>query len=177
MSDKKSNNELVREFYEMFKQDEFVAPSDKPAKFNEDRLLLKMKLIQEEFVELVEAVYGKAAGKVMDDAWAVALELDDKTRDIVEAADATGDLRYVLEGFDIEHGIPSEAVFNEIHQSNLSKLDDDGNPVISDGVTPALDGEVKPIGKVIKSKNYFDPDIKSILLGEEPKHNLKYPQK
>ena len=50
-------------------------------------------------------------------------------------------------------------LFNEVHLSNLSKLDENGKPIINDGI---LDPS-KPIGKILKGKNYFEPRLKEIL--------------
>ena len=170
-----TNNEKVLEFYEAFQQGEFKGDISNPSLqedvFPAERLDLKVGLIAEEFFELVEAVYNKESAEHLQNAWQHIFKVsltEPRTLDIVEAADATTDLRYVIEGFDIEAGIPSDLVFNEVHLSNLSKLDNDGNPLISDGVTPAHDGKVKPKGKITKSDNYFDPDLKAILAGRTP---------
>ena len=50
-------------------------------------------------------------------------------------------------------------LFEEVHLSNLSKLDENGKPIINDGI---LDPN-KPIGKILKGKNYFEPRLKEIL--------------
>lgn len=50
-------------------------------------------------------------------------------------------------------------LFNEVHRSNMSKLDENGKPIINDGI---LDPS-KPIGKILKGKNYFEPQLKEIL--------------
>lgn len=50
-------------------------------------------------------------------------------------------------------------LFQEVHSSNLSKLDENGKPIINDGI---LDPS-KPIGKILKGKNYFEPRLKEIL--------------
>lgn len=177
MNDFKTSNEKVREFYEGFNQQEFI--SEGPASLDvsnisEDRLHLKMTLIAEEFMELVEAVYGHNSAATLEEAWIKAQKEDDNTRDIVETADALGDLVYVIEGLNIEAGIPSDVIFDEIHASNMSKLDESGNPVLSDGITPAKhDGKVKPFGKILKGDNYFDPDLKAILNNEEPDRTPK----
>lgn len=73
--------------------------------------------------------------------------------DLVEVADALGDMLYILCGTIIEHGMQDkiEEVFNEIQRSNMSKLGADGKPIYRDD------------GKVLKGPNYFKPDIKSIL--------------
>ena len=76
-----------------------------------------------------------------------------KKGDMVEVADALGDMMYILCGTIIEHGMQHiiEEVFDEIHRSNLSKLDENGNPIYRED------------GKVIKGPNYFPPDIKKII--------------
>ena len=53
-----------------------------------------------------------------------------------------------------------EDVFNEIHASNLSKLNDDGKPIIN-GINGSDD--TKPEGKILKSENYFKPDLKQFF--------------
>ena len=73
--------------------------------------------------------------------------------DIVEVADALGDMLYVLCGTMIEHGMQDlmEEVFEEIHRSNMSKLDENGNPIYRED------------GKVIKGPNFSKPNIEKIL--------------
>ena len=50
-------------------------------------------------------------------------------------------------------------LFNEVHASNMSKLDENGKPIINDGIIDPR----KPIGKVLKGSNYFEPKLKEIL--------------
>lgn len=73
--------------------------------------------------------------------------------DLTLIADALGDKLYILFGTIIAHGLQYkiEEVFDEIHRSNMSKLDDNGKPIYRED------------GKIMKSANYFLPDIKSIL--------------
>ena len=73
--------------------------------------------------------------------------------DLVEVADALGDMLYILCGTIIEHGMQHkiDEIFSEIQNSNMSKLGDDGNPIYRED------------GKVLKGPNYFKPDIKGIL--------------
>jgi predicted HAD superfamily Cof-like phosphohydrolase len=73
--------------------------------------------------------------------------------DLVEVADALGDMLYILCGTIIEHGMQHkiEEVFDEIQRSNMSKLGEDGNPIYRED------------GKVLKGPNYFKPDIGKIL--------------
>ena len=74
-------------------------------------------------------------------------------KDLVEVADALGDMLYILCGTILSHGMQYKIteVFNEIQRSNMSKLGDDGKPIYRED------------GKVLKGPNYFKPDIKSIL--------------
>lgn len=73
--------------------------------------------------------------------------------DIVEIADALGDMLYILCGTIIEHGLQDkiEAVFDEIQRSNMSKLGEDGKPIYRED------------GKVMKGPNYFKPNFEAIL--------------
>jgi predicted HAD superfamily Cof-like phosphohydrolase len=169
-------SEQVLEFYKAFKEPN---PGVGPASLDESviphhRLVLKMKLIAEEFAELVGAAYGASAEEAVKAGFANAELLDDGTRDIVELSDAIGDLHVVIEGLAIEARIPTDAVLAEVHLSNMSKLDENGEPIRSDGVTPAVhDGEVKPLGKLLKGPNYFEPDLKAILAGKTPDRTPK----
>ena len=118
------------------------------------------------FFELVAAVYNEQAAYELESAWNGLFSdgvTDERCNDVVAAADATGDLRYVIEGFDLEAGIPAEKVFDEIHSSNLSKLDKDGFPIISDGT-------LKPKGKILKGEDFFEPDLKAVIEDREPDH-------
>jgi predicted HAD superfamily Cof-like phosphohydrolase len=157
--------EEVVEFYEKFDQAiPTGVPSFAPEVFPVERVHLKMNLIAEEFIELVEAVYGKAAGKLLHDIWGRVQAADDGTRDLVETADALADMKYVINGMAIEAGIPLDLVSSEVHRSNLSKLGDDGKPILSDGVTPAaFDGEIKPKGKILKNPAYTPADVAGVL--------------
>ena len=78
-----------------------------------------------------------------------------KNGDLVEVADALGDQLYILCGTILKHGLQHkiEEVFEEIQRSNMSKLDADGKPIYRED------------GKVLKSDQYFRPNIKAILEG------------
>ena len=80
-----------------------------------------------------------------------------------EIVDAIGDQLYILCGTIVEHGLEDEIeeVFDIIHESNMSKLDDNGEPVIN-GKDFAYNPS-KPIGKVLKSKNFVEPDFTEVL--------------
>lgn len=76
-----------------------------------------------------------------------------ENNDLVEVADALGDMLYILCGTILEHGMQYkiEEVFNEIQRSNMSKLGKDGKPIYRED------------GKVLKGPNYSIPNIKAIL--------------
>ena len=76
-----------------------------------------------------------------------------RKNDIVEVADALGDMLYILCGTIITHGFQNkiEEVFDEIQKSNMSKLGKDGKPIY------------RSDGKVMKGPNYFKPNIRAIL--------------
>ena len=76
-----------------------------------------------------------------------------QNNDLVEVADALGDMLYILCGTILEHGMQHkiEEVFNEIQRSNMSKLGLDNKPIY------------RKDGKVLKGPNYFKPNIEGIL--------------
>jgi predicted HAD superfamily Cof-like phosphohydrolase len=99
---------------------------------SEADIMLRYKLMREENEEYLEAA---------------------QNGDLVEVADALGDMLYILCGTILKHGLQDKMaeVFEEIQRSNMSKLDKDGKPIYRED------------GKVLKSELYFRPDIKSIL--------------
>ena len=103
---------------------------------------LRYNLMKEENEEYLEAIYYD---------------------DIVEVADALGDQLYVLLGTILSHGMQHiiEDVLTEIHRSNMSKLDEEGKPIIN-GANCVMDN-TRAIGKVLKSKNYSEPNIQQFL--------------
>jgi predicted HAD superfamily Cof-like phosphohydrolase len=84
-------------------------------------------------------------------------------KDLVEVADALADQLYILCGTILEHGLQDVIIkcFDEVHRSNMSKLDDDGEPIIN-GENGFFNTE-KPVGKVLKSQNYSEPNLKQFL--------------
>ena len=128
----------VKEFQKAFGQ----VINTEPRFISDNLAELRFKLMREENEEYLKAV-------------------DDN--DIIEVADALGDQLYVLLGTILTHGMQHiiEDVFNEIHRSNMSKLDAEGKPIIN-GVNGVIDN-TRPIGKVIKSEFYSEPDIKQFL--------------
>ena len=119
----------VKEFHTAF----VIGHSEIPrADLGESKNILRYNLMKEENEEYLEAV---------------------QNNDLVEIADALGDMRYILCGTSIEHGLQQkiEAVFDEIQRSNMSKLGKNGKPIYRED------------GKVMKGPNYFKPDFSKIL--------------
>jgi predicted HAD superfamily Cof-like phosphohydrolase len=118
----------VHHFHETFK----IGNANEPTLIDEKDYTLRYNLIKEENDEYLEAC---------------------QNGDLIEIADAIGDQLYILFGTICKHGLQHkiEEVFNEIQLSNLSKLDEDGNPIFRED------------GKILKSNLYFRPNIKDIL--------------
>lgn len=119
----------VKEFHTAFG----LGVNEEPiANLGKAKNLLRYNLMKEENEEYLEA-----AGK----------------NDLVEIADALGDMLYILCGTILEHGMQHkiEEVFEEIQSSNMSKLNIDGKPIYRED------------GKVLKGPNYFKPNIEEIF--------------
>lgn len=125
----KDKIEAVKTFHTAFKIGHRETPK---ADLGVEKNMLRYKLMREENEEYLEAA---------------------NNDDLVEVADALGDLLYILCGTIIEHGLQYkiEEVFNEIQRSNMSKLGENGEPIYRDD------------GKVLKGPKYFKPDIIRIL--------------
>ena len=83
--------------------------------------------------------------------------------DIVEIFDAILDRLFLAFGDAVSHGLQDKLIdgFNEVVRSNMSKLDNNGKPVIN-GEDNVWD-ESRPKGKILKSKNFFEPNLKQFL--------------
>jgi predicted HAD superfamily Cof-like phosphohydrolase len=120
---------MVKEFHNAFK----INNEENPVgTIDEKDYLLRYKLMREENEEYLDAA---------------------QNGDLVEIADACGDMLYILCGTLLKHGLQYkiEEVYKEIQSSNMSKLDEKGNPIFRED------------GKVMKSKLYFKPNIRAIL--------------
>ena len=121
-----TNFESVKNFMQTFGQEVKIKagfPNDKITK-------LRLDLIREELSELEEAL---------------------EKKDIKEVADALTDILYVTYGAGHAFGINLDKCFEEVQNSNLSKLGEDGKPIFNDK------------GKVMKGPNYFKPNLKKYL--------------
>ena len=121
-----SNFSKVGTFMKTFGQEVKTKPSFSTDKINK----LRFDLIKEELEELREAMNNK---------------------DLLEVADALTDILYVTYGAGHAFGIDLDKCFDEVQNSNMSKLDENGNPIYNDS------------GKVMKGPNYFKPDLSKFL--------------
>ena len=117
-----TNFEKVKTFMQTFGQEVKTKPSFSTDKIND----LRYNLIKEELSELKEAMYNK---------------------DLLEVADALTDILYVTYGAGIAFGIDLDKCFDEVQNSNMSKLGENGKPIYNEA------------GKVMKGPNYFKPDL------------------
>ena len=117
-----SNFNKVGIFMKTFGQEVKTKPSFSNDKTNK----LRIDLIKEELEELTEAV---------------------NNNDLLEVADALTDILYVTYGAGHAFGIDLDKCFDEVQNSNMSKLDENSKPIYSDA------------GKVMKGPNYFKPDL------------------
>ena len=121
-----TNFESVRKFMETFGQE-----IKEKASFPNDKITsLRYELIKEELDEFKVAI--------------------DK-KDIKEVADALTDILYVTYGAGHAFGIDLDKCFEEVQNSNMSKLDENGNAIYNED------------GKVLKGPNYFEPDLKKFI--------------
>ena len=121
-----TNFEKVKTFMKTFGQEVKEKSSFSTDKINE----LRFNLIKEELEELRIAI---------------------DTKNLVEVADALTDILYVTYGAGHAFGIDLDKCFDEVQQSNMSKLDDHGNPIYNDS------------GKVMKGPKYFKPDLSKFI--------------
>ena len=121
-----SNFSKVGIFMKTFGQDVKNKPSFSTDKINK----LRIDLIKEELDELTAAI---------------------RNKDLLEVADALTDILYVTYGAGHAFGIDLDKCFNEVQNSNMSKLDNNGKPIYNDD------------GKVMKGPNYFKPDLSKFV--------------
>ena len=121
-----SNFSKVGTFMKTFGQDVKTKPSFSTDKINK----LRIDLIKEELNELTEAMNNK---------------------DLLEVADALTDILYVTYGAGHSFGIDLDKCFEEVQNSNMSKLDEKGEPIFNES------------GKVMKGPNYFKPDLSKFV--------------
>ena len=121
-----SNFSKVKTFMETFGQEVKTKPSFSSDKINK----LRIDLIKEELEELQEAM---------------------KNNDLLEVADALTDILYVTYGAGHAFGIDLDKCFDEVQNSNMSKLGENGEPIYNES------------GKVMKGPNYFKPDLSKFV--------------
>ena len=135
LSDKKpmaTNFDRVKAFMLMFNQEVKENPDWPDA----EKMELRVDLIEEELEELKEAIYSYDGS-------------------LIDVADALTDLLYVVYGAGHSFGIDLDKCFEEVHNSNMSKLGEDGKPIYRED------------GKVLKGKNFKEPNLNRILKTEK----------
>ncbi len=121
-----SNFKKVKKFMSTYGQE-----IKEKAQFPDNKIVqLRINLIEEELNELKDAI---------------------KNNDIVEVADALTDILYVTYGAGHSFGVDLDKCFDEVQNSNMSKLGENGKPIYNDS------------GKVMKGPNYFAPNLKKII--------------
>lgn len=115
-----------------------------------ERRKLRLDLIFEELIELAGASGYTFSQMLVDGQLKCGFTRQGEVN-LVEAADALADLRYVVDGASLEWGIPLEKCLREVHRSNMSKLGADGKPILRED------------GKILKGPNFTLPDLKTIL--------------
>ena len=121
-----SNFNKVKTFMETFGQEVKTKPSFSTDKIN----ILRYELIKEELEELKVAMENK---------------------DLLEVADALTDILYVTYGAGHAFGIDLDQCFDEVQNSNMSKLDENGKPIYNEA------------GKIMKGPKYFKPNLNKFL--------------
>jgi predicted HAD superfamily Cof-like phosphohydrolase len=118
----------VAEFHRAFQQVDGIWPQN----LEQDEAILRHRLMIEETNEYIDACFKNS---------------------LVDIADALGDQLYILCGTILKHGMQHiiEDVFEEIQASNMSKLGEDGKPVLRDD------------GKILKGPGYFKPDLSKFI--------------
>lgn len=131
---------LAREFHEAFQ----LPVEDGIGPVHSDLASLRLRLIKEEFAEVQEEL-----AQIINTGRTG--NFDDQQDAIIRLAKELADLKYVIDGTAVSLGINMPAVMQEVHDSNMSKLGEDGKPVY------------RKDGKVLKGPNYREADVKRVL--------------
>lgn len=141
-----SNFQRVQEFHRAFG----VPSAENPTEPTEILMDLRANLISEEFTEFLDAHYLSEYGDPVSEF----------KPNLIEIADAIGDMLYVIYGTADQYGLDADAIFAEVHRSNMSKLDENGKPLFHDGLTG-------PKGKVKKSARFEEPKLREVIYGDD----------
>lgn len=143
----KTKTKTLREQVEEFHLAMGQPVLDHPQVPDSERVKLRLRLIAEEFFELLEAAgVEEAVLENIRRATLLVVEVKDPSAhsvDLVEVADALADLDYVVEGTRLEFGIDGAPIAQEVHRSNMAKLG----------------GKVREDGKILKPDDWTPPDI------------------
>lgn len=118
--------------------------------WSSDRLALRLKLLEEEFDEYVGATHDLIIG-----------DAGKRRAAKIELLDALADMLYIIYGTaDVLH-LPLDEAFRRVHESNMSKLDEHGKPIVN-GENGVLDTS-RPLGKILKSSRYRPPELDDLV--------------
>lgn len=147
-------NQTIREQVVEFHQAMGVPTLDKPNQPPDERVRLRLKLIAEEFMELLDACLEDKGGVFFTkQELAKLIERPVKKIDLAELADACADLDYVVEGTRLEFGVEGEPIARLVHEANMKKT---GGPKRADG-------------KQLKPTDWKPPDIASEIARQQGK--------
>lgn len=170
----RTSYEMTREFHEALD----LPVSDVLGQIPPERVRLRANLIGEEVAELLCAITGqpKARAKLFKDGMRHLIEdlfAEVYPADLVETADGCVDVHVVTSGTAVEFGIPEDAVYEEVHDSNMAKK---GGPTREDGKKLKPEGRVAPdVDKVLAqhAQKFGDPDP-GLTAYQEMKLNDRY---
>lgn len=137
------------------------------------RLLMRVRLVTEEFFELLEGAIGPAQKRLLRTAEEMVVSVlgywhENYDYNAIETADALADLVVVIVGMALELGLPLDRVWDEVHRANMAKVGPDGKVMY------------RGDGKVLKPEGWTPPDIKKAVFGERspkplsPEDELKF---
>jgi predicted HAD superfamily Cof-like phosphohydrolase len=146
----KTNFEQVKEFHEVFLGSDPNIPTD----ISYDEKRLRISLLVEELKEFCVELGFELKVTLLP-------VVENKSVDMSNVAKELADILYVAYGAGSKFGVDMDAVFKEVHRSNMTKLDNDGKPIF------------RSDGKIIKSDNYQAANIDRVL-DDQVKEGLKY---
>jgi len=152
-----TRSQQVASFHDFYGAPIADEPSPTASHMSDERIGLRLGLIVEEVQELLQdgfgiktdITYDVGTDEIFDDI-TTAVKASSQ-RNTVGAADALGDISYVVDGFALELGFNLDEVIDEIHASNMTKAGEDGKPIYRED------------GKVLKGPFYTKPNIEKVI--------------
>lgn len=176
--------EMTRVFHEKM----LLPVNDAPIEPTAEERILRAKLLLEETLETVVKGLGLAVEASAVPGGVIELRVVDvfASYDPVETLDGLADVKVIANGTAVHFGLPMNAADCEVFESNMSKLDDDGNPIVNRCTIPEcirgrgeecdeanpmipcphashLIDPTQPVGKILKGPNFRPPNIAGLL--------------